>query len=182
MLQVLVHGSCVKYISLIFSFSDPNTLTILMADHGHTRTGYGVTDEGIHELYHPLLFMILPYHVADLLGKQRSEALVYNQHRLLSCYDLHTALMSLHDEKKKLSQDYKVNGVFSKIPANRTCSDVPLMPLARCQCEGADTKIQDNSNSHRWLAEFGLGSLNNIIQEQFSKGKQMHFIHLFQLT
>jgi len=60
-----------------------------MSDHGHTRTGFGQTDEGKRELYHPLLFMVVPYHVAGLLGKERMAALVNNQKRLLTTMDLH---------------------------------------------------------------------------------------------
>lgn len=60
-----------------------------MSDHGHTRTGYGQTDEGKRELYHPLLFMVVPYYVTGLLGEQRMEALVSNQNRLLTTIDLH---------------------------------------------------------------------------------------------
>jgi len=138
-----------------------------MSDHGHTRTSYGQTDEGKRELYNPLLFMIVPHHVATLLGKQIIKVLVNNQKRLLTTQDLDQALMTLHDDKH--STDYKVSGVFAEVPPTRKCDDIHLLPMARCKCEGSDTKVDDNSKSHRWLAEFALGSLNNIIQDTYSK-------------
>ncbi|KAK3714239.1 hypothetical protein QZH41_018386, partial [Actinostola sp. cb2023] len=146
---------------------DPNTLTMILADHGHTRTGYAQSDEGKRELYNPLLFMIVPNRVAHLLGKERMSALVTNQKRLFTTQDLHKALMTLHDEEP--STDYKVAGVFAKIPSSRKCNDVELMPLVRCQCEGSETKLNDNSNGHRWLAEFAIGSVNNMIQKTYSE-------------
>ena len=77
--------------------------------------------------------------------------------------------MTLYD--KKTSTDYKVSGVFSPIPPTRKCDDLSLLPMVRCQCEGSEIKVDDNSNSHRWLAEFALGSLNNVIQGAYSKSK-----------
>ncbi|EDO37450.1 predicted protein [Nematostella vectensis] len=148
---------------------DPNTLTIVLSDHGHTRTPYASTDEGQNELYSPFLFMVLPNHVASLLGKQRVEALVKNQQRIFTTLDLHKALMSLHSTDKP-SSDYKQAGIFAKIPADRTCSDLPLSPLARCRCEGWDEKAEKNSPRIKWLAEFAVGALNDLIQEQYVKG------------
>ncbi|XP_048582314.1 uncharacterized protein LOC5511332 [Nematostella vectensis] len=149
--------------------NDPNTLTIVLSDHGHTRTSYASTDEGQNELYSPFLFMVLPNHVASLLGKQRVEALVKNQQRIFTTLDLHKALMSLHSTDKP-SSDYKQAGIFAKIPADRTCSDLPLSPLARCRCEGWDETAEENSPRIKWLAEFAVGTLNDLIQEQYVKG------------
>lgn len=142
-----------------------------MSDHGHKSTPYGSTPEGLIERYQPFLFMIIPRNVTRVLGDQTMRILKANQRRPLTTLDLHRALMVLHDKARKSSTDYQVSGMFSKIPANRTCSDMPLMPLARCQCEGSDERYQDNSPRHKWLAEFALGTLNNLIQKQFSDGK-----------
>lgn len=98
------------------------------------------------------------------------KALEFNQVRPLTTLDIHRALISIHDKEKKGSSDHRVTGMFSMIPASRTCSDMPLMPLARCQCEGSDERYDDNSPKHKWLAEFALGTLNNMIQKQFSEG------------
>lgn len=150
---------------------DPNTWTIILSDHGHTRTKFGQTEDGLLERYNPLLFMIVPQNVAQLLGKKTMENLSTNQRRLLTTLDVHKALMTLHQESNTRSEDFRMSGVFSKIPSNRSCSDLPLMPLARCQCVGSEEMLKDNSPSHVWLAEFALGTLNGFIQQQYSKGK-----------
>ncbi|XP_031555080.1 uncharacterized protein LOC116291986, partial [Actinia tenebrosa] len=154
-----------------FAAGDPYTWTILLSDHGHTRTTYGLTDEGLHERYNPLSFMIIPHKTAQLMGKDRFENLKKNQNRLLTTLDIHGALMTLNDAKKP-SNDSRVSGVFAKISSNRTCSELPLMPLARCQCEGAEEKLMDNSPNVLWMAELALGTLNNVIQQQYSEDSE----------
>ena len=149
---------------------NPYTVTIVLSDHGHTRTDYSKTFEGRLELFDPMFFMVLPYHAAKLLGQRRVAALVENQGRLFTTADVYRALMSLHDPIKSRSRDPRLSGLFAVLPANRTCADLPLMPLARCKCEGWDEAVSDNSPKHKWLAEFALGQLNNAIQQQFMKG------------
>lgn len=117
--------------------------------------------------------MIIPDNIATLLGRKTIDNLSTNQRRLLTTLDLHKALMTLHQESNTRSDDFRTFGVFSKIPSNRTCSDLPLMPLTRCQCEGTQEMVKDNSPSHVWLAEFALGTLNGYIQEQYSNGKDL---------
>ncbi|XP_031553838.1 uncharacterized protein LOC116290865 [Actinia tenebrosa] len=168
-----IHNVDVGLAKFISSMArDSNTWTILMSDHGHKSTSYGGTPEGLIERYQPFLFMIVPQNVARVLGKQKMDILEANQRRPLTTLDLHRALMVLHDKDKSSSRDHRVSGMFSKIPANRMCNDMPLMPLARCQCEGSDERYEDNSPRHKWLAEFALGTLNNLIQKQFSEGKE----------
>ena len=97
------HGKAIGNIdSIISSFVEKmarnrNTLTLLLADHGHKTTSYSDTVDGRFELFSPALFMILPHGAARLLGKERTAALVTNQKRLLSTFDLHRALISLND-------------------------------------------------------------------------------------
>ena len=148
---------------------DRNTLTIVLADHGHTRTSYAETLEGRFELFNPIMFVIVPHHVARLLGKERMAALVENQKRLFTTADIHKALMTLHD--KTPSSDYRTSGIFATISGNRTCADLPLLPLTRCKCDGWDQTVADNAPKHKWLAERALGNINNNIQEQFTKGE-----------
>lgn len=150
---------------------DPNTLTIFLSDHGHTRTEFGRTVEGRFELSNPLMFVILPENVAKILGKNKVRSLVENQRRLFTTLDIHRMLMALNNPVKMQSDDYQVNGILSVLPSNRTCENLPLTPLTRCKCEGWDQKVQDNSQKHVWLAEFAIGELNNMIQKQFMKGK-----------
>ena len=150
---------------------DPNTLTIFLSDHGHTRTTFAQTIEGRFELSNPLMFVILPENVAATLGKDKVRSLVENQRRLFTTLDIHRMLMALNNPVKMKSEDYKINGILSELPRKRTCENLPLAPLTRCKCEGSEQKVEDNSQKHVWLAEFAIGQLNNMIQEQFIKGK-----------
>ena len=151
---------------------DPNTLTIILSDHGHTRTSFAKTVEGRFELSNPLMFVILPETVAKLLGKNRVQSLVENQRRLFTTLDIHRMLMALNNPVKLRSNDYLVNGILSVLPSNRSCENLPLTPLTRCKCEGWDQKVEDNSQKHVWLAEFAIGELNNLMQQQFMKGNE----------
>ena len=152
---------------------NPHTVTIVLSDHGHTRTTYGKSFEGRMELFDPLFFMVLPYNVARLLGQHRVAALVENQHRLFTTADIHRALMSLHNPAKSQSRDSRVAGIFAVLPTNRTCADIPLLPLSRCKCEGWGEDVASNSPKLKWLAEYALGQLNNAIQKQYMKGKDL---------
>ena len=152
-----------------------DTLTMIFADHGHTRTPFADTEEGRRELFDPAFFMIVPDGVKEKLGPQRMAALETNQKRLFILQDVHKALMSLHDPEKMNSQDFSQTGIFSVIPANRTCADLFILPLTRCKCEGFDEEghIQDNAENHKWLAEFALATLNDAIQKQYMEGKEL---------
>ncbi|XP_028416001.1 uncharacterized protein LOC114539557 isoform X2 [Dendronephthya gigantea] len=154
---------------------DPNTLTIFLSDHGHTRTDFAKTVEGRFELSNPLMFVILPEDVAAILGEDKVHSLVENQRRLFTTLDIHQMLMSLNNPVKMKSKDFKVHGILSMLPRNRTCETLPLTPLTRCKCEGWDQKVEDNSPKHVWLAEFAIGQLNNMIQDQFIKANKKRY-------
>ena len=155
-----------------------DTLTMIFADHGHTRTPFGYTEEGRRELFDPTFFMIVPDGVKEKLGPQRMAALETNQKRLFILQDVHKALMSLHDPEKMNSQDFSQTGIFSVIPANRTCADLYLLPLTRCKCKGFDKEghIKDNAKNHKWLAEFALATINDAIQKQYMEGTVLKFL------
>ena len=152
-----------------------NTLTVIFADHGHKMTPFSYTEEGRRELFDPAFFMIVPDGVKEKLGPQRMAALETNQKRLFILQDVHKALMSLHDPEKMNSQDFSQTGIFSVIPANRTCADLYMLPLTRCKCEGFDEEghIQDNAENHKWLAEFALATINDAIQKQYMEGQEL---------
>ena len=173
-----------KFVMDMASF--PNTLTMIFSDHGHKTTPFSFTEEGRRELFDPVFFMIVPNGVKEKIGSERMVALVTNQKRLFMLYDVHKALMSLHDSQKKDSKDYLVSGIFSEIPANRTCADLYMLPLTRCKCEGFDEAIlvNDNANDHMWLAEFAVGYINNAIQKQYMSGKMspVCYFPLFNLA
>ncbi|KAK3747963.1 hypothetical protein QZH41_019438 [Actinostola sp. cb2023] len=150
---------------------DPWTWTIFLSDHGHRTTPFAYSTDGIYETFNPPLFMIIPQKVAQILGKERMNALNVNQKRLITTLDIHRALITIYNNDTT-QHDSKMSGIFSTVPWNRTCSDVPLMPLTKCQCFGSEQKYEDNSRKHQWMAEFAVGALNNQIQRQFSKGKE----------
>lgn len=153
----------------------PDTLTMIFSDHGNKNTQYSYnSEEGRREVFDPVFFMIVPDGVAERLGRQRMSALAANQKRLFALLDVHRALMSLNDPVKMKSQNSLVAGIFAVLPANRTCVDLTLMPLTRCKCEGFDSynPAKDNSDSHKWLAEFALGTLNDAIQKQYMGGEK----------
>lgn len=168
--MINMDANMAKFIINMASFSD--TLTLILSDHGHTRTPFRNTKEGGKELYDPLFFMIVPDGVREKLGPQRMNALVTNQKRLFVLKDVHKAFMSLHDRQKMDSVDYSVTGIFSEIPANRTCADLEMLPAAKCKCEGFDEEIEirENADDQKWLAEFAVGYINNAIQRQHREG------------
>ena len=110
----------------------PNTLTLICSDHGHKMTPFSCTEKGRRELFDPAFFMIVPDDVKEKLGPERMGALITNQKRIFMLYDVHKALMSLHDSQRKDSKDYSVTGIFSEILANRNCADLYMLPLTRC--------------------------------------------------
>ena len=167
---------------LISMATFPDTLTMIFSDHGNKNTQYSYhTEEGRREVFDPVSFMVVPDGVVRKLGQQRMASLVENKKRLFTFLDVHRALMSLNDPEKMHSQNFLVTGIFSVLPANRTCADLSLMPLTRCKCEGFDNynQVKDNSDSHKWLAEFSLGTLNDAIQRQYMGGKMSVKMHLF---
>ena len=110
----------------------PNTLTLIFSDHGHKMTPFSCTERGRRELFDPAFFMIVPDDVKEKLGPERMGALITNQKRIFILYDVHKALMSLHDSQRKDSKDYSVTGILSEILANRNCADLYMLPLTRC--------------------------------------------------
>ena len=151
----------------------PDTFTLIYSDHGNRNTKYSYTEEGRRETFDPILFMLIPDGVAEKLGQQRMAALVENQKRLFTLLEVHKALMSLNDPQKINPQNFTEAGIFAVLPESRTCEDVRLLPLTKCKCEGFDdyNQAEDNSENHKWLAEFALGTLNDAIQTQHMGGK-----------
>ena len=147
---------------------EENTMTLIFSDHGPKTTGYSFeTMDGRAEIYDSLLFAIVPERVADILGARRMQALMTNQHRLLSTKELHSSIVSILDPNKEHSHSYPEAGLFAVVPANRTCAEITMKPTAVCKCEGWDKRFPDNHPPFIWLAEFALGFLNNKIQENF---------------
>ena len=154
-----------KYVESMARIQD--TLTVILSDHGPKTTKYSFnTMEGRAEKYDPLLFIIVPEKVAHTLGFKRFRTLVQNQNRLITTLDLHNGFMSL-GATGLTHTTARDNGIFGLIPANRTCADLSMKPLAVCKCEKWETIFPDNDKRFTWLAEFALGIINNKIQLQF---------------
>ena len=147
---------------------EEDTLTLVFSDHGPKTTKFSFqTMEGRGEIYDSLLFAIVPENVANILGLRRMRAMITNQKRLLTTLDLHNTVISIGDSERSTSDSYLKEGLFSEIPANRTCADLSIKPSAVCKCEGWDQKFPDNDPQFIFLAEFGLGLLNNKIQDDY---------------
>ncbi|KAL9967593.1 hypothetical protein ACROYT_G025855, partial [Oculina patagonica] len=146
-----------------------DTLTIVLSDHGPKTTKYSFqTMEGRAEKYDPFLFIIVPEKVAQMLGLEKIRALAQNQNRLITTLDLHNGFMSLG--ATDTSTKNVDSGIFGSIPANRTCANLLMKPLAVCKCENWEVMFPDNDKRFTWLAEFALGNINNQIQNQFLRG------------
>ncbi len=143
----------------------PNTLTILLADHGNTYTRYtNAVMEGRYEMYHPSLFMIIPRGVADYFGDDVMNSLRLNSRRLLTMLDLHASLKTIA-RRAKNKEVIGYQGILQTIPANRTCDDLNLRLPNLCVCEGWDTEVQ-NDTKQIGVLEFAVGTLNNMILKQ----------------
>ena len=136
------------------------TLTILLADHGNSYTGYSsAAPEGRFEQYHPSLFMGDPSTVQKILGAEIMQNLRENQFNLFSMVDLHKALMTL-----PLKDGPSPHGVFGTISKERTCNDLQLTLPNFCVCQGWMTQMK-NDSSNIGVLHFAVGQLNNQIQQ-----------------
>ena len=143
-----------------------NTVTILISDHGAKSTKFSShTTQGRHEVFRPLLFMIIPHVVCDKLGPEAMNALVANQKRLIGIQDLGEALRAYLKPNTP-----ELRGLFLPISLNRTCEQLDLDSDVLCLCDKMDKSISSKSRVLKWAAEFALGVLNNMIQDQFIAG------------
>lgn len=149
-----------------------NTLTIVLSDHGGKTTDYAIeTLPGSLEVYSPMFFMIIPHKVSERLGKDRMNALILNQKRLVTVSDLHQTLMSIAALADDELANGEASGLFQPISPNRTCADIKgLSPDAKCRCQGWTKALSPQSTDVIWLAEFALGQINNLIQTQYLGG------------
>lgn len=143
-----------------------NTVTIFISDHGGKSTKFSsYTTRGREEVFQPLIFMVIPYAVSAKLGPGIMNALVLNQKRLVGIEDLGIALQGY--VKPSASE---LRGLFLPIPFDRTCEELDLDSDVLCLCEGMDKPISNESHLIIWAAKFAVGSLNNMIQNQFVVG------------
>ncbi len=144
----------------------PDTLTILLADHGNTYTSYtNAVMEGRYEMFHPSFFMLIPGKVAEMLGSEAMNALRLNSNRLFTMLDLHASLASIADNAHVQGKPKEYRGILQKIAANRTCDDLNLRLPNLCVCEGWDTEVR-NDSTQIGILEFAVGTMNNMILDQ----------------
>lgn len=146
--------------------SDPNTLSIILSDHGNTYGSFPITMEGRFEIFQPHLFMIIPNRIQNLFGKDKMLALIQNQKRLVSVVDLHHTLMTIAADVSGEAPVKENQGLLQLVSRNRSCEDLGLLTSSLCVCQGWETKVHTNS-FHFIAAEFALGKLNEKIQSQY---------------
>ena len=149
------------------------TITILLSNHGGKTTNYALeTFPGSLEVYSPIMFIIVPDKVAQRLGKDRMDALRLNQKRLVTVEDLHRMLGSVAEMTDSPGAAIsETSGLFRPVSATRTCADIKgLYSDAMCRCQGWNKFLRPKSLDVIWLAEFAIGKINNLIQEQYLAG------------
>jgi hypothetical protein len=167
---------------LVWSSTMANTLTIVFSDHGNAYGDFvSNAPDGRIEVYHPVLFMLIPDKVQSFFNKHQLQALKDNQHRLISVLDLHYTIMyitkKLHTEfKSKMKFDNNVSdfnrqfnvskyGLLREISPSRTCSHIPRIMPNLCICAGYDVSSK-NRAYHFIVAMYFVGMMNNKIQTQ----------------
>ena len=141
-----------------------NTVTIFISDHGGKSTKFSShTAQGRQEVFRPFIFMIIPHSVREKLGSEITNALVMNQKRLVGIQDLGDALLGYLKPNVP-----KLQGLFCPVSLGRTCEHLDLDSDVLCLCDGMHKLISNSSQVIIWAAEFALGSLNNMIQDQFT--------------
>ena len=137
-----------------------DTITILLSDHGPKTTQFArENDRGRYELAHSFLFMIIPDEIRASMGTY-FDALLMNQKRLITPKDLHFTLTSLLLGREE--------GLLKSVDPKRSCGDLPLYSFTHCLCSGWILRLPDAERSVAWIAEFGLGYLNNLIQTMYT--------------
>ena len=140
-----------------------NTITILLSDHGPKTTTFAREyDRGRYELAHSFLFIIVPDKIKASLGKY-FDTLVLNQKRLITLKDLHFTLTGLLLGREE--------GLLHPVDYQRSCDDLPLYSFTHCLCSGWNLRLPDAERSIAWIAEFGLGYLNNMIQTMYTSNE-----------
>ncbi len=166
---------------IMHTSKQPNTITIMFGDHG---VKYGqipaCTPEGYFEAGNPVCFILAS---KDLnLPKDQLQALSLNQNRLIDIIDIRQTVNTLSGVKdgrySRIEEGYDnhPNGLLHPINPKRTCKTLGIKLESKCICGGTNS-ISKTSNGTRvaLLAEYALGELNNIIQEQFISLNRNHF-------
>ncbi|XP_072020703.1 uncharacterized protein [Amphiura filiformis] len=166
--------SLAKFINFLNKQS--NTFTFIFGDHG---LAYGpflkTTAEAKVELAHPVSFIHVSNDLEEKLGKYKMESLRLNQDRLIDIVDLRQTLLTFSPDNDKsifrLDKKYDThpNGLFHPIDPKRSCRTLGIdLESKKCICEeGRRSHKMSNETRVKVLADFALGQINNIIQDQF---------------
>ena len=145
-----------------------NTLTIFLADHGNTYTPFvRKLLEGRHEMFHPCFFLLVPRGVARTIGAASMNVLRANQNRLFTMLDVNAGLKFVANRTNAGAMTMN-RGIFDPIPTNRSCTDLNLRLPNLCVCDGWDNEAANDSLQVS-VVEFGVGALNNLIEQQRQK-------------
>ena len=151
---------------LSFAARLPDTVTLVLADHGNSYGLYPETRlDGRLETYNPILMLLLPAAVGRHLGRRTIEALAANERRLVSMRDVHLCLRHFLSVATGSGRATPA-GLSGDVPADRTCNDLSIDPLAYCVCrDGSVAKPSDDW--YAIVAEFATGALNDVIRTQY---------------
>lgn len=116
----------------------PNTVVMLLGDHGLHMGLYPLTHAGSLEHHLPALFLVLPRALLAAAHRNVSEALAHNEQALITAYDLYRTLAVLPTLPALAPRAPRVSrpssrSLFEHIPATRSCADAGIAPL-RCIC------------------------------------------------
>ena len=143
---------------------------------GHRHTGAGRPRQLVRplvrdpsgrrlETYNPILMLLLPAAVGRHLGRRTIEALAANERRLVSMRDVHLCLRHFLSVATGSGRATPA-GLSGDVPADRTCDDLSIAPLAYCVCrDGSVAKPSDDW--YAIVAEFAVGALNDVILTQY---------------
>ncbi|XP_072044600.1 uncharacterized protein [Amphiura filiformis] len=153
-----------------------NTLTFMFGDHG-LKYGKSLrkSREGYVEAAHPVFFLMASKDLDAKLGDDKMSTLRANTDRLIDIIDIRQTLYTLlpveNEDSFNVESKYDThpNGLFHPISPNRTCNALGIqLESHKCICEeGPPNQKTLNGTRVNVLAEFALGEINNIIQEQF---------------
>lgn len=151
---------------LSFAASLPDTVTLVLSDHGNSYGVYPETSlDGRRETYNPVMLVFVPARVRRQLGRRRLDALAVNERRLVSMRDVHLCLCDFVSVATGRGRTAPA-GLSGDIPANRTCDNLSIDPLAYCVCrDGSVAKPSDDWQAI--VAEFAVGTLNDVIRTQY---------------
>jgi len=143
-----------------------NTITVLLSDHGPKTTKFAQKHlAGRLEIGHAFMFILIPEKAQYWLGEEKIKALDHNQNILFSMLDLYSTF-------KTLRKSAAGEGLLKPLPRDRFCDGVPMYSFMNCLCEGG-TEVLTEKASFRWIAEFVVGYLNQLItQSLLSTGTQ----------